>query len=189
MSEPRVALVTGAARGIGRAHALELSRAGWAVAICDVLADPLADVAAEISATGGQVRAYPGDLTEPDLAGQIARDVSGWGVLAGLVNNAGIGSPPVPFEQMCTEDFRRMLEVHLLCSVRCIQAALPQMRGASFGRIVNVASYCAFGGSVGYAHYCSAKAAVIGLTHCLALETAGDASPSTRSRQGWSKRR
>jgi 3-oxoacyl-[acyl-carrier protein] reductase len=174
MNLPRVALVTGAARGMGRAHAQALSQAGWAVAACDVLADPLAEVAAEIRGSGGQVRAYPGDLTEPGLAGQIAEDVGGWGVLAGLVNNAGIGSPPIPFAQLTADDFTRMFDVHVTCAVRCIQAALPQMRGIGFGRIVNVASYCAFSGSVGYSHYCAAKAAVVGLTHSLARETAAD---------------
>lgn len=174
VSAPRVALVTGAARGMGRAHALTLSQAGWAVAICDVLADPLMAVAAEIGGSGGQVRAYSGDLTEPGLASGIAQDVSTWGVLAGLVNNAGIGSPPVMFDKLTTEDFTRMFEVHVICAVRCIQAALPQMRSIGFGRVVTVASYCAFSGSVGYAHYCTAKAAVVGLTHCLARETAAD---------------
>jgi NAD(P)-dependent dehydrogenase (short-subunit alcohol dehydrogenase family) len=121
VSAPRVALITGAARGMGRAHALTLSQAGWAVAICDVLADPLRAVAAEIGGSGGQARAYAGDLTEPGLASHIAQDVSTWGVLAG-----------------------------------------------------NVASYCALSGSVGYAHYCTAKAAVVGLTHCVARETVAD---------------
>jgi 3-oxoacyl-[acyl-carrier protein] reductase len=174
VSATRVALITGAARGMGRAHALALSRAGWAVALCDVLAEPLAAVAAEIGAGGALVRAYPGDLTEPELAGQIAQDVSTWGVLAGLVNNAGIGSPPIPFDQLTAGDFARMFEVHVTCGVRCIQAALPQMRSIGFGRIINVASYCAFSGSVGYSHYCTAKAAVVGLTHSLARETATD---------------
>ncbi len=169
----RVALVTGSARGMGREHALALSRAGWAVALIDLLEDELRRVEAEIRDLGGQARSYPGDITADGFAGEVADDVSRWGTIAGLVNNAGIGSPPVPLEELSVDGFRSMFEVHVLGSVRCIMAVLPHMRRAGFGRIVNIASYCALTGSVGYAHYCAAKAALIGLTRSLAREVAG----------------
>ncbi len=169
----RVALVTGSARGMGREHALALSRAGWAVALIDLLEDELRRVEAEIRDLGGQARSYPGDITADGFAGEVADDVSCWGTIAGLVNNAGIGSPPVPLEELSVDGFRSMFEVHVLGSVRCIVAVLPHMRRAGFGRIVNIASYCALTGSVGYAHYCAAKAALIGLTRSLAREVAG----------------
>ena len=171
----RVALVTGSARGMGREHALALSRAGWAVALIDLLEDELKDVQAEIGALGGRATCYPGDITADGFAGEVADDVGSWGTIAGLVNNAGIGSPPIPVAELSVDQFRSMFEVHVLGSVRCITAVLPHMRAGGFGRIVNIASYCALTGSVGYAHYCTAKAALIGLTRCLAREVAGSA--------------
>jgi 3-oxoacyl-[acyl-carrier protein] reductase len=169
----RVALVTGGARGMGREHALALSRVGWAIALIDLLDRELRDVQAEIRDLGGQAECYPGDITADGFAGQVADDVCSWGTIAGLVNNAGIGSPPIPVDELSIDGFRSMFEVHVLGSVRCIKAVLPHMRRAGFGRIVNIASYCALTGSVGYAHYCAAKAALIGLTRCLAREVAG----------------
>lgn len=169
----RVVLVTGSARGMGREHALALSRAGWAVALIDLLGGQLQDVRAEIADLGGQAEIYPGDITADGFAVEVTDDVSSWGTVAGLVNNAGIGSPPIPMAELSVDGFRSMFEVHVLGSVRCITAVLPHMRSRGFGRIVNIASYCALTGSVGYAHYCTAKAALIGLTRCLAREVAG----------------
>ena len=169
----RVALVTGSARGMGREHALTLSRDGWAVALIDLLEDQLLDVQAEISELGGQARSYPGDITADGFAREVTDDVASWGTIAGLINNAGIGSPPVPVDELTVDGFRSMFEVHVLGSVRCIMAVLPHMRRAGFGRIVNIASYCALTGSAGYAHYCTAKAALVGLTRSLAREVAG----------------
>lgn len=172
MRDTRVALVTGSARGMGREHALALSRAGWAVALCDLLAEPLQNVAAEINDSGGRARSYVGDITAAGFATDMAADICSWGTVAALVNNAGIGSPPTPMEELSAEDFRSMFEVHVLGSVHCITAVLPHMRQHGFGRIVNISSYCALTGSVGYAHYCVAKAALIGLTRSLAREVA-----------------
>lgn len=169
----RVALVTGSARGMGREHALALSAAGWAVALIDLLGGQLEDVQAEIRDRGGQARSYPGDITADGFAREVTEDASSWGTVAGLVNNAGVGSPPIGMDELSVDAFRTMFEVHVLGSVRCIMAVLPHMRSAGFGRIVNIASYCALTGSVGYAHYCTAKAALIGLTRSLAREVAG----------------
>lgn len=172
MTQTRVAVVTGSARGMGREHALALSQAGWAVALCDLLAEPLAAVAAEINGRGGQAKSYPGDITGESFARDVAADICSWGTIAGLVNNAGIGSPPRAMAELSAGDFRAMFEVHVIGSVRCITAVLPHMRRSGFGRIVNISSYCALTGSVGYAHYCAAKAALIGLTRSLAREVA-----------------
>ena len=171
--QARVALVTGSARGMGRQHALALSGAGWAVALIDLLGDQLRDVRAEIRDLGGLAESYQGDITADGFAREVADDVSTWGTISGLVNNAGIGSPPIPMAELSVDGFRSMFEVHVLGSVRCITAVLPHMRDHRFGRIVNIASYCAITGSVGYAHYCTAKAALIGLTRSLAREVAG----------------
>ncbi len=173
LTDSRVAVVTGSARGMGREHALALSQAGWSLALCDLLAEPLQDVAAEVNDGGGQARSYPGDITADGFAREMAADVCSWGTIAGLVNNAGIGSPPTPVADLSGHDFRSMFEVHVIGSVHCIAAVLPHMRRHGFGRIVNISSYCALTGSVGYAHYCAAKAALIGLTRSVAREVAG----------------
>jgi 3-oxoacyl-[acyl-carrier protein] reductase len=158
---------------MGREHALALSGAGWAVALIDLLEEQLRDVQAEIRDLGGRAESYPGDITADGFARDVTDDVSSWGTVAGLVNNAGIGSPPIPMAELSVAEFRSMFEVHVLGSVRCIMAVLPHMRSYGSGRIVNIASYCALTGSVGYAHYCTAKAALIGLTKSLAREVAG----------------
>jgi NAD(P)-dependent dehydrogenase (short-subunit alcohol dehydrogenase family) len=157
---------------MGREHALALSQAGWTLALCDLLADPLREVAAEINDSGGQAKSYVGDITAEGFTDDIVADIRSWGTIAGLVNNAGIGSPPTPLTELSVHDFRSMFEVHLIGSVRCITAVLPHMLSQGFGRIVNISSYCALTGSVGYAHYCAAKAALIGLTRSLAREVA-----------------
>jgi 3-oxoacyl-[acyl-carrier protein] reductase len=157
---------------MGREHALALSRAGWTLALCDLLAGPLRQVAAEIEECGGQARSYAGDITAEGFADDVVADICSWGTIAGLVNNAGVGSPPIPMTGLSVRDFRSMFEVHLIGSVRCITAVLPPMLREGYGRIVNISSYCALAGSAGYAHYCAAKAALIGLTRSLAREVA-----------------
>ena len=172
MSERPVALVTGGARGMGREHALTLCEAGWDLAVCDLVADELFDTVREITGRGARAKAYVGDITAPGFAQSVVDDVKQWGAVRGLVNNAGIGSPPTQFVSLSVDDFQRMLDVHLLGSVRCMQAVLPSMLAANYGRIVNIASYCALSGSIGYSHYCAAKAALVGVTRSLAREVA-----------------
>lgn len=172
MTDSRVALVTGSARGMGREHALALSQAGWSLGLCDLLADPLREVAAEINESGGQAKSYVGDITSEGFADDVVADICSWGTIAGLVNNAGLGSPPTPMTELSVGDFRSMFEVHLIGSVCCIKAVLPHMLSQEFGRIVNISSFCALTGSEGYAHYCAAKAALNGLTRSVAREVA-----------------
>ena len=172
MSERPVALVTGGARGMGREDALALSEAGWDLAICDLAEAELHDTIREITDRGGWARAYVGDITAPGFAQSIVEDVETRGRIRGLVNNGGIGSPPTRFVSLSVDDFQHMLDVHLLGSVRCMQAVLPSMLAAKYGRIVNIASYCALSGSIGYSHYCAAKAALVGVTRSLAREVA-----------------
>ena len=172
MSERPVAIVTGSARGMGREDALALCESGWNLALCDLDRDELNDLVKRIVAGGGWAKSYVGDITTPGFAESIVEDVRNWGRVLGLVNNAGIGSPPIEFLSLTVDDFQRMLDVHLLGSVRFIQAVLPSMLEAKHGRIVNIASYCALSGSIGYSHYCAAKAALVGVTRSLAREVA-----------------
>ena len=169
----RLAVVTGAARGMGRVHARTLARRGWALALLDVLGDELTAVERELRGHGATVASFCLDVTDADAVAAAVRDASSLAPPLGLVNNAGIGSPPRDFGDLADDAFRRMFEVHVIGAVHCAQAVLPSMRARGFGRIVNISSYCALTGSVGYSHYCAAKAALLGLTRSLAREVVG----------------
>ena len=169
----RLAVVTGAARGMGRVHALTLARRGWALALFDILADELTAVERELQGHGATAASFCVDVTDADAVASAVRDASELAPPLGLVNNAGIGSPPRDFGDLGDDAFRRMFEVHVIGAVHCTQAVLPSMKARGFGRIVNISSYCALTGSLGYSHYCTAKAALLDLTRSLAREVAG----------------
>lgn len=168
----KVVLVTGAAGGMGKAHVLALVRAGWSVAACDRDEMALAHFRDETKEFSDKVSVHNADVTSMDDVVRVVADASRLGPVLGVVNNAGIGSPPRPFQKIPVEDWREMLEVHVIGAVHCVLATLDTMEEAGFGRIVNVSSYCAEAGSVGFIHYCAAKSALIGYTMSLALEQA-----------------
>jgi 3-oxoacyl-[acyl-carrier protein] reductase len=170
--EGRVALVTGGARGIGRAIATAFSEEGAAVAVADLDQQEASATAARIVAAGGQAVAIGGDLTDPARAEQIvAETVSALGGLHVLVNNAGIGTS-CPVLEMSVETWQRMLDHNLSSVFYCTRAALPHLVERRYGRIINIASQLALKGGVELAHYCAAKAGVLGLTKALARELA-----------------
>jgi NAD(P)-dependent dehydrogenase (short-subunit alcohol dehydrogenase family) len=169
----RVALVTGAAGGMGKAHVLALVRSGWTVAACDRDEAALERFRDGTKDFADKIAVHKADVTSMDDVSRVVEDASRLGPVLGVVNNAGIGSPPRPFREIPVEDWREMLEVHLIGAVHCVLATLDKMDEAGFGRIVNVSSYCAESGSVGFIHYCAAKSALIGYTMSLALEQAG----------------
>ncbi len=171
--ENKVALVTGAAGGMGKAHVSALVRSGWTVAACDRDEAALERFRDETKESVGKIAVYKADVTSLADVSRVVEDASRLGPVLGVVNNAGIGSPPRPFREIPVEDWREMLEVHLIGAVHCVLATLDTMDEAGFGRIVNVSSYCAESGSVGFIHYCAAKSALIGYTMSLALEQAG----------------
>ena len=173
--EPKIALVTGASRGIGAATALRLARDGCDVAVHyrDNRAGAEA-VVDQIRALGRRAVALQAELGEPEqeqareLVERAAVELGGLQI---LVNNAGY-SQHVELENLSLEDWERMLRVTLTAAFVCAQAAVPHMRKAGWGRIVNVASLRAMTGSDHGAHYAAAKAGLIGLTKSLALELA-----------------
>lgn len=171
--ENKVALVTGAAGGMGKAHVLALVRSGWKVAACDRDEAALKRFRGETEQFADTVAVYRADVTRMDDVSRVVEEASRLGPVLGVVNNAGIGSPPRPFADIPVGDWREMLEVHVIGAVHCVLATLGAMDEAGFGRIVNVSSYCAESGSVGFIHYCAAKSALIGFTMSLALEQAG----------------
>jgi NAD(P)-dependent dehydrogenase (short-subunit alcohol dehydrogenase family) len=172
--EGRVALVTGAGRGIGRAIARRLSLAGAAVAVNDL--DPAAAqaVAGELSALGRPALAGPADVSDPAGAEALIETVTRWGGgLDILVNNAGVGGAACLVESTPVKEWRRTLEVNLGAAFYCCRAAIPHLT-ARQGRIVNVASLAARRVSkLGGADYTAAKYGLVGFSRHLAFELAG----------------
>ncbi|MEX2080759.1 MAG: SDR family NAD(P)-dependent oxidoreductase [Dehalococcoidia bacterium] len=134
----KAALITGGSEGIGKATALELAREGTSVAICARRPDVLAAAAEEIRAAGGAIEAIQADVTNPEECQRVvAATVQRFGRLDILVNNAGT-SAAAPFESVGDDAWGYDLDLKLMAAVRCSRAALPHMRAAGAGRIVNI---------------------------------------------------
>ena len=168
----RVAVVTGGASGIGRGICRHLAAAGTAVAVLDVAADVAADVADSLLEAGGRARAVGVDVADRNAVSDAFDEVrSELGPIEILVTSAAV-SGFTPFEQITTEDFRRMLEVNLLGTFHCLQLAIPDMIGAGWGRIVTISSAAGQTGALLQADYSATKGGVIALTKTVALEHA-----------------
>jgi 3-oxoacyl-[acyl-carrier protein] reductase len=167
----KVALITGAASGMGRATAILFADEGARVAAVDVNREPVEAVASEIRAAGGIARAWACDVADRSAVEQlIAGVVEEFGGLDILVNNAGI-SAAIPFEaENYDEVWARTLAVDLTAMTFTIRAALPHLRRSESPRIINIASTEGLGATPGHSPYTAAKHGVIGLTRSLALE-------------------
>jgi NAD(P)-dependent dehydrogenase (short-subunit alcohol dehydrogenase family) len=167
----RTALVTGAARGLGRAIALAFAEAGADVALGlrDVSRDE--GLTEEIRSFGRRALRLQMDVGQLDqVEAAVAATVEEFGGLDLLVNNAGGGAGHVAVEEVSLADFQRTFDVNLRGTFFTCQAAFPSMRAQGFGRIVNVSSQAGLVALPGEAVYCTAKAAVSHLTRCLAVE-------------------
>jgi len=169
----KIALVTGASRGIGAATALRLAQEGCDLAIHYRGNRAGAEAVVErIKKMGRRAVALQADLGDPDQAKELVeRAAAELGGVHILVNNAGY-SQHAEVENLKLEDWERMVRVTLTAAFVCSQVALPHMKEARWGRIVNVASLRAMSGSGHGAHYAAAKSGLIGLTKSLALELA-----------------
>ncbi|MGQ0466987.1 MAG: SDR family NAD(P)-dependent oxidoreductase [Sporichthyaceae bacterium] len=165
-----VALVTGAGRGIGRAHALELARRGALVVVNDAEADPAALVVAEIAALGGRAVANQDSVSTPEGgAAMVAQAIGEFGRLDVVVNNAGILRDKA-FGNLTPELLDPVIDVHLRGAFHVLVPAWAHMKERGYGRIVNTGSGSGMFGNFGQANYGAAKAGLWGLTRVLAIE-------------------
>ena len=168
----RIALVTGASQGIGRACALELARAGATLAVTDINEVKLADVAAEIDAAGGQAAPFRLDVSNEESIEAGAKAVlERFGKVEILVNNAGITRDGLMM-RMKRADWDLVLDINLTGAFLLTQALLSPMLKNRWGRIVNMASVVGRAGQAGQVNYAASKAGLIGLTRSLAREVA-----------------
>ena len=169
----RVALVTGASGGLGRAIALGLAAEGAAVAVHYAANRAQAEaVVGTIAGRGGPAVALQGDLTDPGVPGKLVDETQAQlGGLHILVNNAGVVRDTLIL-RMKDEDWEQVLTTNLTAAFRCTRAALRPMIRQRAGRIVNVASIAGEIGNIGQANYVAAKAGLIGLTKATAREVA-----------------
>jgi len=167
----RVALVTGASKGIGRATALLFAREGARVVCAARSADLIAETASSIRCEGGDAIAVTADLTREDDVGRLVeRAVEAFGHLDCLINNAGDGGPTKPVQDYLLDDWFYTLNSCLTSSYLCTRFAVPAMIAAGRGAIVNISSMAARRGLAYRVGYCSAKGGQLGMTHGLALE-------------------
>jgi len=175
--DDKVAIVTGSARGIGRATAELLSSQGAKVLINDLDGDAAEQTASEIS---GDTAVYGGDLTKEGACDELVKTaVDTFGKLDIIVNNAGY-TLDAPIHKMSDEQFQRMLDIHNIVPFRVLRAAAPHLREPAkkereegvevFRKVVNVSSVSGTMGNAGQANYSSGKAGVVGLTKTLAKE-------------------
>jgi 3-oxoacyl-[acyl-carrier protein] reductase len=168
----RVALVTGASQGIGRATALAFASSGAKVAVAARQIAKLEELVKEIEAAGGEALAVPLDVADPaQVKTAFAAVLAKFGKLDVLVNNAAITRDTLAL-RMKVEDWDAVLRTNLTGAYLCIQQALGAMLKARYGRIVNITSVVAQTGNAGQANYVSSKAGLIGLTRAIAVEVA-----------------
>jgi A-factor type gamma-butyrolactone 1'-reductase (1S-forming) len=170
----RVALITGAASGIGRASALAFASAGASVALVDVDADGLAETAAAARKAGSRAEVLAADVTDLEaVTAAVGRAVQVFGRLDAAHNNAGVPGPYVPLDEYSEEDFLRVLQVDLAGVWRCMRAEIRQMRSQGSGTIVNTSSMLGAAAMPDNGAYIAAKHGVHGLTRAAALELGG----------------
>jgi 2-hydroxycyclohexanecarboxyl-CoA dehydrogenase len=166
----KVALVTGAAAGIGRQISLRLAQDGIAIGVLDLEKDEAKTVADEITAAGGEAIALAADISQRDqVTDAVAELREEFGPVTIVVNNAGIAAQ-VPFQKLTDEQWDLMMTVNLKGTFIVTQIVLPDMIEAGGGRIVNISSSSAQSGAATMAHYSASKGGVIALTKTLAQE-------------------
>jgi len=164
----RVAVITGAARGIGKAYSLGMAREGANIVAADVL--DLSSTKSAVEELGVKVLPLELDISAEENTERMAKvTVEAFGRIDILINNAAL-SPEQPLDDITFADWRRVLAVDIDAVFLCCKSVVPQMKKQRYGRIINIASSTVFMSFPNLAHYITAKAGVIGLTRALATE-------------------
>ena len=171
----KVAIITGARRGMGRTHALTLAKAGAKVVVADISLEDCQKVVDEIKKAKGEAMAVKCDVTKKeDIDNMVKAAVGKWGKVDILVNNAGICQFK-PFLELTEEEWNRTININLRGYFLCAQACAKEMAKQKSGVIVNVASVAMGQVGIGFqnlAHYCASKGGIVAMTEALALELA-----------------
>ncbi len=166
----RVAIVTGAGRGLGKSHAIALARSGARVLVNDLDPASVEQVCGAIGALGGEALGSSANVQDlVTVEGMVAEALARWGRVDILVNNAGILRDRT-FAKIDLADFRLVLDVHVMGSVNCTKAVWSHMKERGYGRIVLTSSSSGLYGNFGQSAYSAAKMALVGLMQTLALE-------------------
>ena len=168
----KVAVVTGAGSGIGRAAAVRFAAEGAALAVADLNADAAKNTAAQISAAGGSALAVAADVADrAQVSGCFAQILTEYGRIDVLYNNAGVNSSGSVLDAT-EDDWDRSFAVNAKGTFLCAQAAAPAMVAAGGGSIINQGSVAALVGIANFASYCAAKGAVVALTRSMSVDLA-----------------
>lgn len=171
----KVAIITGARRGMGRTHSLLLAQAGARVVVSDIDLKECEQVVEEIKSAGGEAIAVKCDVTDKkDIDQMIKKAIDEFGKVDILVNNAGICQFK-PFIDLTDEDWEKTIDINLRGYYWCAKAVVPEMIKQKYGRIINIASIAAGQVGVGFSgltHYCASKGGIVAFTEALSLELA-----------------
>lgn len=171
----KVAIITGARRGMGRTHAITLAEAGAKVVVSDISLEDCQEVVKEIEKEKGEALAVKCDVTKKEEVDEMVREtIERWGKIDILVNNAGIAEFK-PFLEMTEKDWDKTLDINLKGYFLCAQAVAKEMVKQKSGVIVNIASVAMGQQGIGFpdvVHYCASKGGIVGMTEALALELA-----------------
>lgn len=171
----KVAIVTGGARGLGKAYALGLSQEGARIVVTDIL--DAAKVQHEIKEKGGEAIALYADVSEEESVNEIAKKaIERFGKIDILVNNAGIFADvnKRPFHEISLQEWDKIVKVNLTGTFLCCKAVYPQMKKQGKGKIINVSSSTFFFGVPNLVHYVTSKGAIVAFTRALARELGND---------------
>lgn len=174
----KVAIVTGAARGLGRAFALRLAQEGAKVMAMNVVLRPkdkedLDETVKQLKATGVEATSFVGDVSSmKDTSSMAEAAVETFGKVDILINNAAIydGLKRKPFYEIDPDEWDLVMKVNVKGAFLCTRAVFPYMKNQGYGKIINIASEVFFTGSHGFAHYVASKGGIIGMTRALAIE-------------------
>jgi 3-oxoacyl-[acyl-carrier protein] reductase len=168
----KIALITGAGDGMGRAHAILMAERGADIVVSDINADGAERTAEEVRKRGRRAHVGVVDMADVDAVREmVGKGAAALGPIDILVNNAGFGQRS-QIEDITEADFDRMFAVHARGSFFCAQAVIPAMKDRRYGKIVNISSMWGMTGAPVASHYCAAKAALLGFTKAWAKELA-----------------